>query len=151
MTASMRLAELGENIGRPLGPSRALVLSQERIDAFAACTEDPQWIHVDPERAATSAFGSTIAHGFLTLSLLSTVMDELVRVEDAPMAINYGLERVRFPAPALSGSTVRATAEIIAVEVTDRGTTMRTLVTFTADGADRPCCVAESLTRYPVP
>lgn len=142
------MCELPELIGRRLGPSEPVLVDQARIDAFAACTIDPQWIHVDPERAATGPFGTTIAHGFLTLSLLSHVFDELLEVEDAAMGINYGLDRVRFPAPLPSGSFVSGTLEPLTVEPEAGHTRMTARVVFTADGAARPCCVAESVTRF---
>ncbi|HEY9498143.1 MAG TPA: MaoC family dehydratase, partial [Terrimesophilobacter sp.] len=122
-------------------------ISQERIDAFAEVTIDPQWIHVDAGRAAATPFGGTIAHGFLTLSMLSHVMGELLQVDDAQMAINYGLNRVRFPSILRSGSTVRGTVDVVSVTPDDGHTMMVCSVAFLADGRDVPCCVAESVTR----
>jgi acyl dehydratase len=142
------MRELPGLVGRRLGPSEPVLVDQERIDAFAECTVDPQWIHVDPERAATGPFGATIAHGFLTLSLLSHVFDELLEVEDAGMGLNYGLDRVRFPAPVLSGSLVSAVLEPLTVDPGPEHTMMTARVTFTAAGAARPCCVADSVTRF---
>lgn len=148
MTTVVTLGELVGLVGRQLGPSAPIEFSQERIDAFAEVTIDPQWIHVDVERAAASPFGGTIAHGFLTLSMLSHVMGELLQVEDAKMAINYGLNRVRFPSVLHSGSVVRGTVEIVSVTPADGHTMMVCSVAFLADGRDVPCCVAESVTRF---
>ena len=143
------LDELRRHLGETLGPSRAIVIDQARIDAFADITEDPQWIHVDSDRAATSPYGSTIAHGFLTLSLLSAFFGELVCVRDAASAVNYGLDRVRFPRPVRSGESVRATVELR--EIKDEGARVRlhSRVTIFAEAEpDRPCCVAEAITLF---
>lgn len=148
MTTRVALAELPGLVGRTLGPSEPIPVTQERIDAFAEATLDPQWIHVDPVRAAAGPFGRTIAHGFLTLSLLSKVVGDLLVVEDAGMAINYGLNRVRFPAPVPVGSLVRGTMEILEVVPGAEYTMMTARVAFTADEAEKPSCVAESITRY---
>jgi acyl dehydratase len=148
VTTVAPLTELSSLIGRRLGPSAGIEVTQERIDAFAACTLDPQWIHVDPERAAEGPFGRTIAHGFLTLSMLSHVMEELLRVTGAGMAINYGLNRVRFPSPVPSGSTIRATVTVLTVIPAEDHVMMTAEVSFAVDGTDRPCCVAESVTRF---
>lgn len=148
MTTVVALDELAGLVGRRLGPSEPIEISQERIDAFAEVTIDPQWIHVDLERAAASPFGGTIAHGFLTLGMLSHVMGELLEVQDAEMAINYGLNRVRFPSVLRSGSLLRGTVEILSVTPADGHTMMVCSVAFVADGGDLPCCVAESVTRF---
>ncbi len=142
------LATLASRIGDSVGPSEPVLVSQARIDAFAEATEDRQWIHVDPVRAKDSAFGGTIAHGFLTLSLLSHFMDELVVVSGAEMAVNYGLDRVRFPAPVTAGSSLRATVTIVDVRPEEDRVMMRASMTITADGAVRPSCVAESVTLF---
>jgi len=148
VTTVVTLGELASLVGRQLGPSAPIEFSQQRIDAFAEVTIDPQWIHVDVERAAASPFGGTIAHGFLTLSMLSHVMGELLQVEDSKMAINYGLNRVRFPSVLRSGSVVSGTVEIVSVTPADGHTMMVCSVAFLADGSDVPCCVAESVTRF---
>ncbi len=142
------LAELAGQKGRLLGPGAPVLVDQARIDAFAGATEDRQWIHVDPSRASDSPYGGTIAHGFLTLSLLSHFMDELVVVTDADMAINYGLDRVRFPAPVPAGAVLRATVEILDVTEERGRIMMRARTTMTADGAERASCVADSITLY---
>ncbi len=132
--------------GDVFGPSSWLDVTQERIDAFAAATEDHQWIHVDPERAKDGPFGGTIAHGYLTLSLVTVASYEVVP-RSGRMGINYGLNRVRFPAPVPSGSRVRTTFEVLQVDELDGGhqTTMR--ATVERDGGEKPVCVAEVVFR----
>lgn len=142
------LPALFSRIGDVLGPSEPVLIDQARIDAFAEATEDRQWIHVDPQRAAGSAFGSTIAHGFLTLSLLSHFMDELLVVSGAEMAINYGLDRVRFAAPVAAGASLRATVTILKVESEAERVMMWASMEMTADGEERPSCIAETVTLY---
>ena len=142
------LATLASRVGDVVGPSEPVLVDQARIDAFAAATLDEQWIHVDPARAADSAFGSTIAHGFLTLSLLSHFMDELVVVTGTEMAINYGLDRVRFAAPVPAGSMLRASVTILKVEPKPDRVMMWASMTMTVDGAERPSCIAETVTLY---
>jgi acyl dehydratase len=142
------LATLAEHVGDIVGPSNTVVVDQARIDAFADATEDRQWIHTDVEGSAGSLFGGTIAHGFLTLSLLSHFMEELITVSGTAMAINYGLDRVRFAAPVPAGSALRATIEILKVEPGPDRVMMKAKVTMTVDGAERPSCVAESVTLF---
>ncbi|HET8606683.1 MAG TPA: MaoC family dehydratase [Gaiellaceae bacterium] len=142
----MRIADLQE--GLELGPSAWLEIGQERIDRFADATGDRQWIHVDPERAAAGPFGSTIAHGFLTLSLLPQATFELMEVEDAGTAINYGLNRVRFPAPVPVGSRVRARFRVVEVAEIDGGVQVTTAATVEREGSEKPVCVAETVSRY---
>lgn len=131
-----------------LGWSSAVSIDQRRIDGFAEHTEDQQWIHVDPVRAATGPFGATIAHGYLSLSLVSRFLLELLQVPDAGSAINYGLERVRFPAPVTVGSTVRAHGELVQARPLDRGVQVTTRLALEADTSSKPVCVAEVLTRF---
>ncbi len=142
------LAQLEQHVGETLGPSTPLLVSQDRIDRFAEVTEDRQWIHVDPVRAATGPYGVTIAHGFLTLSLVSWALEGLLLVPDAQSAINYGLDRVRFPSPVRAGSEVTATAEIRSVRRDSARTFLSTRVSLTAMGTAHPCCVADALTLY---
>jgi acyl dehydratase len=123
-------------------------ITQDRIDAFVACTLDDQWIHVDQARAATGPFGTTIAPGFLTLSMLSYFMADLLVVDDAAMAINYGLNRVRFPATVAAESQLRATLEICSVTPSDTYTMLTGRMTFQADSGAKPCCVADMVTRF---
>ena len=141
----MRIAELRP--GLEVGPSRWLDVPQERIDAFAEATEDRQWIHVDPRRAAEGPFGSTVAHGYLTLSLLVPIAYELLPLEDARLVVNYGLDRVRFPAPVPAGSRVRGTFRVADVRDVDGGVQARVEATVERDGGDRPVCVAAFLFR----
>lgn len=140
------LSALADEVGIVRGPSTPVLIDQERINAFAAATNDEQWIHVDPERAAASDFGGTIAHGFLTLSMLSSVMDELVVVDGISHAINYGLNRVRFLSPVRAGSSLSATVTIVDVRPADTHVDMTAKVEFSVD--EKLVCVAESLTRY---
>ena len=146
-------ADLSAAIGETIGPGEPFLVDQARIQAFADATDDHQWIHLDEERAAAGPFGARIAHGYLTLSLLPALIRGLYRLEGATMAVNYGLNKVRFPAPLPSGSTIRAQAVITEVTpVSDRIVQMVATVTITATGPDgtpaaKPCCVAESVSR----
>jgi acyl dehydratase len=134
--------------GLELGPSEWTEVTQERVDLFADATGDHQWIHVDPERAAKGPFGGTIAHGYLTLSMLPEATFALMHVEDASAAINYGLNKVRFPAPVPVGSRVRTTYRIADVAEVDGGVQVTTVATVEREGGEKPVCVAETLTRY---
>ncbi|MFC9425138.1 MULTISPECIES: MaoC family dehydratase [unclassified Streptomyces] len=140
--------ELRAGIGEQLGHSEWLEVDQKRIDLFAEATGDHQWIHVDPERAARGPFGTTIAHGYLTLSLLPALVPEVVRVENVKMGINYGTNKVRFPSPVPVGSRLRATAVLKDVTEAGGGVQITTLVTIEREGGDKPACVAESVSRY---
>jgi acyl dehydratase len=136
------VSDLRDLIGTELGPTSWLDVTQERIDAFAAATSDPQWIHVDPERAAEGPFGTTIAHGFLTLSLCVPMLYEVLPSSGA-FAVNYGTNRVRFPAPVPSGSRVRGRFRILAVDEIRLGSRARLEATVECDGAVKSVCVAE--------
>ncbi len=141
-------AELLGAVGESIGPGEPYLVDQSRIQAFADATDDHQWIHLDEQRAAAGPFGTRIAHGFLTLSLLPVLMGGLYRLEGVTMGVNYGLNKVRFPAPLPSGSSVRASAVIADVTaVTDDILQVVMTVSITADGATKPCCVAESVSR----
>ncbi len=141
-------AELLGAVGETIGPGDPYLVDQARIEAFADATDDHQWIHLDEERAAAGPFHTRIAHGFLTLSLLPALMRGLYRLEGATMGVNYGLNKVRFPAPLPTGSSVRASAVIADVTVvTDDILQVVMTVTITAEGASKPCCVAESVSR----
>ena len=143
-------AELVAAAGTVLGPGPGVLVDQARIDAFADATDDHQWIHQDADRAAAGPFGGTVAHGYLTLSLLPVLLRGLYRVDGVSMVLNYGLDRVRFPAPLRSGSTVSATAVLGAAVAVAGGWQLVTTVTVLAGGAVKPCCVAESVSRiYP--
>ncbi|MEV6160980.1 MaoC family dehydratase [Streptomyces sp. NPDC052052] len=140
--------ELRDGVGEQLGHSEWLEIEQKRIDLFADATGDHQWIHVDPERAATGPFGSTIAHGYLTLSLLPTFVPQIMQVEGMKMGINYGTNKVRFPSTVPVGSRLRATAVLTNVEEAGGGVQVTALVTVEREGSDKPVCVAESVSRY---
>jgi acyl dehydratase len=140
--------ELREAVGEHLGYSEWLTVEQERVTAFAEATDDRQWIHIDPERAAAGPFGTTIAHGFLTLSLVPALASKVYRVDGVRMGINYGLDKVRFPAPLPTGSRVRAGVELVATEdVAGGAIQLRNRVTVEREGGDKPVCVAETLSR----
>ncbi|MER5970049.1 MaoC family dehydratase [Streptomyces sp. NPDC002055] len=142
------LDELRAAVGEQLGTSDWLEVDQKRIDLFADATGDHQWIHVDPEKAAAGPFGTTIAHGYLTLSLLPALVPQLMRVDGVRMGINYGANKVRFPSPVPVGSRLRATGKISEVsEVTD-GVQLTTVVTVEREGGDKPVCVAETVSRF---
>ncbi|MGW1162975.1 MaoC family dehydratase [Streptomyces sp. NPDC002513] len=135
-------------VGQHLGYTDWLEIDQKRIDLFADATGDHQWIHVDPEKAASGPFGTTIAHGYLTLSLLPLFGPQLIRVEGATMGVNYGTNKVRFPAPVPVGSRLRATAAITGVEDVPGGVQVAVAFTVEREGGDKPVCVAESVSRY---
>jgi acyl dehydratase len=138
------VSELRELVGAELGPTRWIEVTQDRIDAFAAATEDPNWLHVDPERAAAGPFGTTIAHGFLTLSLCVPMLYELLPPSGAT-SVNYGVDRVRFPAAVPSGSRVRGRLRVVSVESTAAGERAMIEATVECDGVGKPVCVAELL------
>ena len=136
------MSDLRDLVGRELGPTSWIEVTQERIDAFAAATEDPQWIHVDPARAAAGPFGTTIAHGFLTLSLCVPMLSEVLPAHGS-MAVNYGTNRVRFPAPVPSGSRIRGHFRVLAVDEVGLGRRATIEATVEIEGAEKPACVAE--------
>jgi len=144
------LNSLKEFEGRELPPTDWLVLTQDRIQKFADATEDQQWIHVDPERAAReSPYSGTIAHGFLTLSLVSYFSGQAIQVrEGVGIRVNYGLNRVRFPSAVRAGSTIRACVTLLSVRESAAFVDVTFSVTIESQGADKPCCVAEWLVRY---
>lgn len=133
--------------GEQLGVSDWLTVEQQRIDTFADATGDHQWIHVDTDKAAAGPFGTTIAHGFLTLSLLPYLVAQIYRVDGAKMGINYGLNKMRFPAPVPVGSEVRANAELAEVDEVAGGLQLVLRVTLEIENSDKPGCVAEWVTR----
>ena len=143
------IARLRDHVGREVAVSDWLEVSQERINQFAESTDDRQWIHVDPERAAReSPFKETIAHGFLTLSLLSELGKRAMSVAGVRMGINYGLNRVRFVRPVPAGSRIRGRFKLVALEEIKGGVQATWAVTVERDGGDKPCCIAEWLVRY---
>ena len=132
-------------VGVELGASEWMVIDQGRIDAFAGATGDFEWIHVDPDRAAAGPFGSTIAHGFLTLTLIPGLREEIFSIETERPRLNYGLDRVRFPAPVPVNSRIRMHAVIAEVSDIPSGVLTRTRYTFEVEGSERPACVADML------
>jgi acyl dehydratase len=141
--------ELAKSVGEQLGYSEWHTVDQDRVNGFADATGDHQWIHVDPERAKAGPFGTTIGHGFLTLSLVPVLVGEVYRVDGVRMGINYGLDKVRFPAPLPVGSRVRAGVELVSAEPSpDGGTQVKCKVTIEREGGDKPVCVAETLSRF---
>jgi acyl dehydratase len=141
------LIGLQEQVGQTLGVSDWLVVEQSRIDQFAVATGDLQWIHVDPQRAAAGPFGAPVAHGFLTLSLMAVMFDSAFAIDDVRMGVNYGLNRVRFPAPVRAGSRLRGHFKLLRYEPLDGGAQLTVEVTMELEGSDKPACVAESVTR----
>lgn len=143
------VAGLGKHVGREVAVSDWLEVSQDRINQFAEATEDRQWIHTDPERAAReSPFKGTIAHGFLTLSLLSELMKRAISVGGVRMGINYGLNRVRFVSPVATEARIRGRFILSALEEFQGGQQATWIVTVEREGGNSPCCVAEWLVRY---
>jgi acyl dehydratase len=145
------IAGLSAAKGQRLGESEWLAIEQPRIDAFADATGDDQWIHVDAERAKDGPFGATIAHGYLTLSLIPGLTREIFRVDGATMAVNYGVNKVRFISPVRVGSKVRAVTEVADAEPLPTGIQMTFRTTIELDGGERPACVAEHISRYSFP
>lgn len=142
-----RLQDLKALVGTEVGTSDWVLIDQERIDLFARATGDHQWIHVDPERAAKGPYGGTVAHGFLTLSLLPALGQAAFQIEDVRMGINYGLNKVRFPAPVKSGTRVRGRFKLLAFDPLPGGAQLTMEVTIEVEGGDKPVCVAEAVSR----
>jgi acyl dehydratase len=140
--------ELRAATGRETGPTDWVAMEQSRIDAFADATDDHQWIHVDPARAAAGPFGSTIAHGYLTLSLVNLFLPDLVRVDGAKMGVNYGTGKVRFPAAVKVGARIRGRAQVIEATDVPGGVQVIVRVTIEIEGGDRPACVADTISRF---
>jgi acyl dehydratase len=147
LTRYPRLADLATRVGLELARSEALSVDQARIDAFAHATGDLQWIHVDPLRAAQGPFGTTIAHGFLTLSLLPTLMHSAFAIDDVRVGINYGVNRLRFPSPVPVGSCLRAVFTLRSFEPIEGGAQLVIEAVVTRDGHDKPVCVVEQVVR----
>jgi acyl dehydratase len=141
------LDELAAVVGEEFARSDPIVVDQARIDAFARATDDHQWIHVDPGRAAASPFGMTIAHGFLTLSLLAPMTYSAFAVEGVRMGLNYGTNRVRFPAPVPAGSVLTARFKLLAFEKIEGGAQLVVEATVEREGGTKPVCVAEQVVR----
>lgn len=145
---SVVMAELPALAGSRLGTSSGWEIGQQRIDDFATATGDRQWIHVDPTRAAAGPFGGTIAHGYLTLSLGTALLWEVLEVTDADQVINYGLDKVRFPSPVASGALIEMTVDLVSVVDVPGGLALQMLWTFQVPGAAKPACVAQATFRY---
>jgi acyl dehydratase len=136
-------------VGKPLGASDWLEIRQDRIDGFADATGDHQWIHVDPERAKSGPFGRTIAHGYLTLSLVNCFLPQLIEVRGVSMGVNYGCDKVRFPAPVPVGSRIRGVGQLVAAEEVKGGAVQATVrVTVEIEGTERPACVVDTISRF---
>lgn len=141
-------AALLDSVGQHLGYSDWLKIEQQRIDMFADATGDHQWIHVDPQRAATGPFGKTIAHGYLSLSLVSLFLPQIMHVNNVSMGVNYGCEKVRFPAAVLVGSRLRAGGEIVSAQEVKGGVHVVARITIEIEGSDRPACVVDAISRF---
>jgi acyl dehydratase len=142
-----RLADLERLVGQEIGTSDWLTVDQARIDRFAEATGDDQWIHVDPELAATGPFGATVAHGFLTLSLLPVLFRTAFAIDDVRMGVNYGLNKVRFPNPVRVGSRVRGHFRLVDAAPIDGGLQLTVQATIEIEGESKPACVAETVSR----
>jgi len=143
------LSEFTAAEGSELGPTDWLEISQDRVNLFADATDDHQWIHVDPEKAADGPYGGTIAHGLLTLSLMPHFSHHLYRVDNIAMALNYGYNKVRFITPVKVGAKIRARAEITKIEEVKGGAVQATVTTTVEiDGSEKPAAVLESIVRY---
>jgi acyl dehydratase len=142
------IAEAPRHVGRKVGPTEWVPMTQERVNQFAEVTGDHNFIHVDPERARKSPFGGTIAHGYLTLSLLAPITQRLLVVTDASTSINYGLNKLRFPGPLPVGAEFRGQGEIIEVTPFDKGVQLLAAFTIEVKGAPKPALAAECLFRY---
>ena len=132
-------------VGQEVGVSDWVEITQERVNQFAEATGDHQWIHVDPEKAATGPYGKTIAHGYLTLSLVPILVQQIYRVTGLSMQVNYGVDKLRFPAPVPVDSRIRAGAELIKVDRNDKGGRATVRVTVEVEGSDRPACVVDTI------
>jgi acyl dehydratase len=148
VTAAHGVDGLTALVGQRLGPSSWIGVPQDRVDRFADATGDHQWIHVDPRRAATGPFGGTIAHGYLTLSLTPVVLTEMLEVTGFSLVVNYGCDRVRFPAPVSVGCRVRASAVVDEVREITGGVQVTVTLTFETEAGGKPACVAAVLIRY---
>ena len=149
MTTKIPYAELSAYVGKELGFTEWREVTQERVNTFADAADDHQWIHVDPERAKQGPFGSTIAHGYLTFSLINMFLPELIEARDMKMGVNYGAEKLRFPAPVPVGSRVRAVGELVRAEpIGDDAVQTTCRVSIEIEGGTKPACVADIIGRY---
>ena len=148
MTTSLKIGDLASRVGQEVGVSAWTEIAQDRIDLFAKATEDFQWIHVDQERAKQSPFGTTIAHGFLTLSMLPKLSDSAFEISDRKMGVNYGLNKLRFTSPVPAGSKIRARFTLTKLEDIAGGVQTTWNVVVEREGGDKPVLVAETLSRH---
>lgn len=145
-------ATLLSAIGEEFGPTEWVEVGQERVDLFARATDDHQWIHVDPERAASGPFGTTIAHGYLTLSLVNRFLPDLIEVRGISMGVNVGADRLRFLSPVRVGSRIRGRGQLTGAEEAKGGVQAIVRVTVDIEGEDKPACVVDTISRfYPEP
>ncbi|NPU91200.1 MAG: MaoC family dehydratase [Gammaproteobacteria bacterium] len=140
--------DLEASVGKRLGASDWVTIDQDRINLFADATGDHQWIHVDPEKAKTGSFGTTIAHGYLTLSLVNMFLPQIVDVQGISMGVNYGADKLRFPSPVKVNSRVRGVGDLVAVEQVKGGVQATIRVTVEIEGSDKPACVVDTISRY---
>jgi len=148
-TVFLHPSDLQAAVGKQLGTSEWLLVTQQRVDLFAEATGDHQWIHVDPVRAKQGPFGTTIAHGYLTQSLVNYFLPQIMEVRGISMGVNYGADRVRFPAPVPVGARIRGRGELVSVEPTKDGAVQAVVrVTVEIEGQDRPGCVIDTISRY---
>ncbi len=147
-TVFERPADLIGKEGMQLGVTDWLSVTQQRIDQFADATGDHQWIHVDPVKAASGPYGKCIAHGYLTLALVNLFLPQLMRVDNVSMGVNYGVDKVRFPAPVPVDSRIRGRGEVVAVEEVKGAVQVIVRVTVEVEGSDRPACVADTISRF---
>lgn len=140
--------DLEAAVGKRLGESDWLTIDQARINLFADATGDHQWIHVDPEKAKTGSFGTTIAHGYLTLSMVNMFLPQIVDVQGISMGVNYGADKLRFPSPVKVNSRVRGVGELVTVEQVKGGVQATIRVTVEIEGSDKPACVVDTISRY---
>jgi acyl dehydratase len=148
MTTSLKIGDLASRVGQEVGVSAWIEIAQDRIDLFAKATEDFQWIHIDQERAKQSPFGTTIAHGFLTLSMLPKLSDSAFELSDRKMGVNYGLNKLRFTSPVPAGSKIRARFTLTKLEDIAGGVQTTWNVVVEREGGDKPVLVAETLSRH---
>jgi acyl dehydratase len=148
-TAVDQPADLLTLVGRPLGTTGWMEITQERVNLFADATEDHQWIHTDPARASNGPFKGTIAHGYLTLSLAPAVISEVLEIRELTSALNYGVDKVRFPAPLRVGSRVRATVTVMCARQKTSGVEAVFTLAYEIEGEPRPACVADVVVLYP--
>jgi acyl dehydratase len=142
-------AQLLKLVGQRLGPTEWMKITQDQVDLFAESTGDHQWIHTDPARAAKGPFKGTIAHGYLTLSLAPVVISQVLQIRELTSALNYGLNKVRFPAPVRVGSQIRATVAVMSAQQKTSGVESVFTLTYEIDGELRPACVADVIVLYP--